>query len=101
MWRWWSGGRWDALLRINATAGRDHWNSSGFALFAGGGLKMGQGIVPPTPRVPGPARIPMASKTCWRRSIVFSASTSDATIPNHTGRPIYLLDDRAPIAELL
>ena len=36
--------RMDALLRINATAGRDHWNSSGFALFAGGGLKMGQVI---------------------------------------------------------
>ncbi|OYV83052.1 MAG: hypothetical protein B7Z73_16480, partial [Planctomycetia bacterium 21-64-5] len=28
--------------RINKTAGRDHWPSAGFALFAGGGLRTGQ-----------------------------------------------------------
>ena len=28
--------------RINKTAGRDHWPSAGFAVFAGGGLRMGQ-----------------------------------------------------------
>jgi hypothetical protein len=30
--------------RINKTAGRDHWPSAGFALFAGGELRMGQVI---------------------------------------------------------
>src|SRR5205807_799161 len=28
--------------RVNSGAGRDHWNDVGFALVAGGGLKMGQ-----------------------------------------------------------
>jgi uncharacterized protein (DUF1501 family) len=30
--------------KVNPTAGRDHWSTAGVALFAGGGLKVGQVI---------------------------------------------------------
>src|SRR5207302_3113295 len=36
--------------RINSGGGRDHWNDVGFALVAGGGLKMGQVIGATTSR---------------------------------------------------
>lgn len=79
--------------------GRDHW-PIGSALLTGGGLKMGQAIGATDGRA-------------WHaKGNVYTAQNVLATIYqflgidletqwlDHSGRPMYLLDDRRPIAEL-
>ena len=87
--------------RINETVGRDHWNSSGFALFAGGGLKMGQVIGATDAQGARPRTHPYSEQNVLATLYRVLGIDLDATIPDHTGRPIYLLNDRAPIAELV
>jgi uncharacterized protein (DUF1501 family) len=81
--------------------GRDHWSDSAFALFAGGGLKVGQVIgatdsrcVRPRTRAYGPQNV---------LATLYDVLGIDpsATIPDYSGRPMNVLDDRDPIAELL
>lgn len=87
--------------RVNQFPGRDHWSESAFALFAGGGLQMGKvvgatdanGLRPRTRRY-GPQNV----LTTLYHVLGIDAA---ATLPDHTGRPMYLLDDREPIAELV
>jgi uncharacterized protein (DUF1501 family) len=81
-------------------AGRDHWPQSGFALIAGGGLRMGQVIGATDPRGENPrghAYTPQNVLATLYRVLGIDPAT---TINDHQGRPIYLLDDRAPVAEL-
>ncbi len=81
-------------------AGRDHWPDAGFALLAGGGLKTGQVIGATDPlgqRPAGQANTPQnVLATLYHVLGIDPAST----LPDHSGRPIYLLDDRRRIEEL-
>ena len=86
--------------RVNKTGGRDHWPSAGCTLLAGGGFKTGQYIGEtdthaerPKTCVYGPQNV-LAS---LYRHLGIDPST---TISNLSGRPIYLLEDWQPIAEL-
>ena len=88
--------------RINNTnAGRDHWSPVMSALVAGGGMKMGQVIGSSNARgeVPRDRRVtvPQVLSTFYHAMGVDPAMT----FPNQTGRPMYILDDREPIRELL
>lgn len=80
--------------------GRDHWPRAGFGLFAGGGLQMGQ-VIGATDRhgaVPvGRPYTPQNTLATIYRVLGIDPAT---TIPDHTGRPVYLLDERERIAEL-
>jgi len=82
------------------TGGRDHWPQAGFALFAGGGLRTGQ-VVGATTRlgdVPqGPGYTPQNVLATLYRVLGVDPTT---TLPDHQGRPVYLLDDPEPIREL-
>ena len=63
--------------------------------MAGGGLKMGQVIGETDARGEqrqGPRHT--RRRTCWRRCTACWASTRPTTIPDHNGRPMYLLDER-------
>jgi hypothetical protein len=87
--------------RINQYGGRDHWPGAGSVLFSGGGLKMGQyvgatssGGEYPTTRAYNPQNI---LATLYH---VLGIDPS-VTIPDLNGRPQYVLDDRAPVAELI
>jgi hypothetical protein len=87
--------------RVNKTGGRDHWPSAGCALLAGGGFKMGQYIGEtdryaerPKSRAYGPQNV---LATLYRHLGIDPATT----LPDHSGRPISLLDDCEPIAELI
>ena len=87
--------------RINKNAGRDHWAPVMSALIAGGGLRMGQAIGSSTrPRrtAPGSPLHRAAGASTLYRAIGIDPA---ATFPNGTGRPIYILDDRAPVRELV
>ncbi|MBX9678443.1 MAG: DUF1501 domain-containing protein [Gemmataceae bacterium] len=88
--------------RVNNTnAGRDHWSPVMSALVAGGGMKMGQVIGSSNARgeVPRDRRVtvPQVLSTFYQAMGIDPAMT----FPNQTGRPMYILDDREPIRELL
>jgi uncharacterized protein (DUF1501 family) len=87
--------------RINKDAGRDHWLPAMSALIAGGGLKMGQVIGSTDARGEYPKDRPYKISNVL--STVYQAIGIDPgmTFPSASGRPIYLLDDREPVQELL
>jgi hypothetical protein len=95
-------GEYGRTPKINKDAGRDHWPSAMFALVAGGGFKTGQVIGATTARAERPvgqAYIPQNLLATLYKE-VFDIDPS-ATLPDHTGRPVYLLDERETIKELL
>lgn len=83
------------------TPGREHWPRAGFALMLGGGLKMGQ-TVGATDRLGGePTGPPYTPQNVLATLYHVLGIDPERTLPNHQGRPMYLLDDRRPIAELI
>jgi hypothetical protein len=81
--------------------GRGHWPPVMSALVAGGGLKMGQAIGSSSPRAEVPKDRPYRPSQVL--STIYRALGIDAaqTFPNGSGRPMYILDDRDPVVELL
>jgi hypothetical protein len=88
--------------RINGSiGGRDHWGPLMGCMIAGGGLRMGQAIGSSSARGEYPRdRRVTASQVL---STVYRAVGIDPgqTFPNGSGRPMYVLDDREPVTELL
>jgi uncharacterized protein (DUF1501 family) len=81
--------------------GRGHWPAVMSAMVAGGGLKMGQAIGSSNARGEQPR-----DRRCTPSqllSTIYRALGVDPslTFPNNAGRPMYILDDRQPISELL
>jgi hypothetical protein len=87
--------------KINKGAGRDHWPAVMSAMIAGGGLKMGQAIGTTTARGERPKDRPYAVPQVL--STLYHALGIDPsqTFPNGSGRPMYILDEREPVTELL
>jgi hypothetical protein len=85
----------------NNDGGRDHWSPVMSALVAGGGLRMGQAIGASSSRGEHPKDRPL--KVQQVLSTLYHAMDIDAgqTFPNGNGRPMYILDDREPVTELL
>ncbi len=81
--------------------GRGHWPQAMSAMIAGGGLKMGQTVGSTNARgeLPRDRRCtPSQLLSTVYRAMGINASQ---TFNNNNGRPMYVLDDRQPIAELL
>jgi Protein of unknown function (DUF1501) len=80
---------------------KDHWPQVMSALVAGGGLKMGQAIGASTARGETPKdrpyTVPQVLSTLYHAIGIDPAQT----FPNGSGRPMYILDDRQPVTELL
>jgi uncharacterized protein (DUF1501 family) len=87
--------------KVNGSAGRDHWSPVMSAMVAGGGLKMGQAVGASTARGETPKDRPY--KVSQVLATIYGAIGIDpaTTFPNGAGRPMYLLDDRVPVAELV
>jgi uncharacterized protein (DUF1501 family) len=87
--------------RVNKVEGRDHWPDVGFALFAGGGLRMGQVVGETDSRGERPKTGGVGAQNVL--ATVYHALGIDpkATFPDFTGRPVPLLDDPEPIAALV
>jgi hypothetical protein len=87
--------------RINSGAGRDHWEPVMSALMAGGGLKMGQVIGSTNARgevaVDRPISVQQILATLYHGLGVDPA----ITLSSASGRPMYLLDERTPISEMI
>jgi len=85
----------------NSDAGRDHWGPVMSALVAGGGLKMGQAVGSTSARGEVPKDRPY--KVPNLLSTIYQAMGIDPgyTFLNGAGRPMYILDDRNTVSELL
>ncbi len=85
----------------NSNAGRDHWSPVMSALVAGGGLKMGQAIGASTARGETPKDRPY--KVPHLLSTLYKAMGIDPsqTFPSGSGRPMYVLDERDVVKELV
>jgi hypothetical protein len=81
--------------------GRDHWPKAMSVFLAGGGLKMGQVVGATNPRGEEPSRRGMNSN-CLLATIYhgFGIDVKDV-YRDRTGRPIPILQEGEPIAELL
>jgi hypothetical protein len=87
--------------RINQQAGRDHWQESGFALMAGGGMRMGQTIGSTDKYGARPEGNPHSCENVFATLYRLLGIDPRTTLVDNTGRPQFLLDDQEPIHELL
>lgn len=87
--------------KINMNAGRDHWSPVMSAMIAGGGLKMGQAVGASTEKgerpKDNPVSVPRVLSTIYRAIGIDPSMTFN----NGAGRPMYILDEREPVKELL
>jgi hypothetical protein len=84
-----------------APDGRDHWVRAGFGLFSGGGLRMGQ-VIGRTDRYgSAPVGPPYRPQNLLATFYHVLGIDPSMTFPDHSGRPMYILDDREKINELL
>ena len=85
----------------NSNAGRDHWSPVMSAMVAGGGLKMGQAIGASSARgeypKDRPYKVPNVLSTLYKAIGIDPSQT----FPNGTGRPMYVLDERDLVTELV
>ena len=82
--------------------GRDHWPQAMSLLVSGGGAKMGQVIGSTTSKAETPKDRPMTPNHLW--ATVFDHLKVDyknASFPGEGGRPMPMLSDGEPIAELV
>ena len=87
--------------RINKFGGRDHWPGAGSALFSGGGLKMGQYVGATSSSGEYPITRAYTPQNILATLYHVLGIDPSTTIPDHNGRPQYLLDDRDPVKELI
>jgi hypothetical protein len=89
--------------RISAQVGRDHWPQVNCALLAGGGMRTGQ-VIGATDRIAGEAsRRPVSFGELYATLYHnLGINVNQATIPDLSGRPQYLVEDQAqPMRELV
>jgi hypothetical protein len=82
-------------------SGREHWPQAGIAVMAGGGLKTGQVLGASDARgaeVKGKAITPQMMLATLYHTMGIDPCT---TIPDLNGRPMYLLEEREKIEELI
>jgi hypothetical protein len=81
--------------------GRDHWGSAISALLAGGGLRTGQVVGATNARAEHP--VSRALRPADLLATVYHVLGIDTrqTFRDHTGRPISILDEGQPIAEVI
>lgn len=87
--------------KINGSSGRDHWIGTMSAVVAGGGLKMGQVIGATNARAEYPKERPYRISQVLSTVYLALGIDPSQTLPNRAGRPVYLLDEREPVAELM
>jgi hypothetical protein len=85
----------------NSDAGRDHWAPVMSALVAGGGLKMGQAIGASSSRGEYPKDRRLTASQVLATLYHAVGIDPAMTFPNGSGRPMYILDDREVVPELL
>jgi hypothetical protein len=81
--------------------GRDHWWEAGFAVVAGGGLRMGQVIGETDSRAERSKGRPYTPQNILATIYHVLGIDPNTTFPDFQGRPVPLLDDCEPVKELI
>jgi hypothetical protein len=87
--------------KINKDAGRDHWPSVNFALLAGGGMRTGQVIGSTDKEAAYVKDRPVSFQNVFATLYRNLGIDPGLAVPDRSGRPMYLLDEREPIHELI
>jgi uncharacterized protein (DUF1501 family) len=87
--------------RISRGDGRDHWPEAGAAILAGGGFQTGQ-TIGETDAQGGQSKGRPSTPSNIMANLYHHLGIDPATtILDHNRRPMYLLDDREPVRELV
>jgi hypothetical protein len=87
--------------RINGGPGRDHWAPTNDIVFFGGGLKMGQ-VIGETDAVAGHVKSRPVTPQDYMATLMHVLGMDlEVQYLHPTGRPTYMLEDGAPLSELL
>lgn len=81
--------------------GRGHWWDAGFAVIAGGGLRMGQVIGETDARAERSLGTPYTPQNVLSTIYHVLGIDPSMSFPDFQGRPVHLLDERKPIRELI
>ncbi|MBI3864724.1 MAG: DUF1501 domain-containing protein [Planctomycetia bacterium] len=87
--------------KINANAGRDHWPQVMFALFSGGGLKMGQVIGQSSANAESAVTAPHGAQDLLATIYHVLGIDRNLEFLNGSGRPMPILTTGRPIAGLV
>lgn len=87
--------------RINRNAGRDHWAPLSTLALAGGNLKMGQAIGESMPKADVPKTAPIRPQDLMATVFHHLGIDPKTQFVNQGGRPVYVLEQGQPIAELI
>jgi hypothetical protein len=87
--------------KINRNAGRDHWAPLSTLALAGGGLRMGQVVGESAPKGDMPKTKPIRPQDLMATVFHVLGVDPHTQFVNQAGRPVYMLEDGAPIPELV
>jgi hypothetical protein len=93
-------GRTPRLSHNAQGTGRNHWPQAYSALLSGGGLKMGQTIGATNSKGEFPTERPYSPQDLLATLYRHLGIDPHATFPDHTGRPLRILEEGRPIREL-
>ena len=87
--------------KVNRNAGRDHWAPLSTLALAGGGLRMGQAVGESAAKVDVPASTPIRPQDLM--ATIFHVLGIDPGLQfiDQAGRPVYMIEQGKPIAELV
>ncbi|MFV0446713.1 MAG: DUF1501 domain-containing protein [Planctomycetaceae bacterium] len=95
-----NGGNGGAPMSLG-TPGRDHWGNALSVLLAGGGLKLGTTLGATNRLGEHPTERPVRPGDLHPTIFQVLGLDSEATFPNHSGRPIVAIDHGEVIRELV
>ncbi len=87
--------------KVNKNGGRDHWAPLSTLAVAGGGLKTGQVVGESMPKADTPRTKPIRPQDLMATVFQVLGIPRDTQFINNAGRPVYMLEDGQPIAELV
>jgi hypothetical protein len=94
-------GRTPRVVESAGLIGRDHWPQAQSALVAGGGLQMGQVVGATNSKGEYPAERPLTPQDLLATIYRHLGIDREAAFTDFAGRPVPILSDGQPIAELL
>ncbi len=96
-----SYGEFGRTPRINRDSGRDHWPNAMSVVFAGGGLKMGQVIGSTDAKAEYPVSKPYTPGAVLSTMYHVLGIDHKHEFHDHAKRPLAILPEGEPIAELI
>ncbi len=87
--------------KVNRNAGRDHWAPLSTLALSGGGLQMGQVVGESAPKGDVPKSSPIRPQDLMATVFHVLGIDPKTQYLSNAGRPVYMIEDGQPIAELV